>query len=327
MLGLLRRRDLKTAPHVGHTSVMGTVACQQVYGLNGVAAAERAGRELNRLDALWSPYRPGNIVDAVHKAAGGGAVTADRDTLQLLQTAKAVGLLSRGAFDVTADPLMRLWRKAAQRKALPHAGEVEKMRALVCIADLQIGSGAYIRLPRRGQGLDLGGIGKGYAADRVREIYREAGIRHAILNMGGNVLLLSGKPDGTPWKVGVRNPASPHAELVGYIEAEDCSVVTSGDYEQYFDYTDPLLGTRRLHHIMDPRSGWPAESGISGVTVVAASSALADALATAALVLGLEKGMVLCASFESAHALMIGSNGELHMSAGMPALFKQLGKP
>ena len=246
----------------------------------------------------------------------------DADTLQLLQTAKAVGLLSRGAFDITVEPLMRLWRTATKRKVPPHADDIEKMRSLVSIADLQIDYGAQIRLPRRGQGLDLGGIGKGYGADRVREIYREVGIRHAVLNIGGNVLLLSGKPDGTPWKVGVRSPSSPYSELVGYIEAKDCSVVTSGDYERFFDYTDPLLGTRRLHHIIDPRSGWPADSGISGVTVVAASSALADALATAALVLGLEKGMALCASFGGAHALMIGSKGELHMSAGMPALFK-----
>jgi len=322
MLGFLSRYDLKTDPYIWHDSVMGSVAYQQVYGLNGPVAADKAGREMHRLNALWSPYFPGNIIDTVSKAAGRCTVAADSDTLQLLQTAKELALPSQGALDITVDPLICLWRMAAQQKVPPRPGEIEKKRNLVCISDLQITSGGHIWLPRHGQGLDLGGIGKGFTADRVREIYRKAGIRHAVLNIGGNVMLLGSKPNGTPWKVGIRNPALPHRELVGYIEAEDCAVVTSGDYEQFFDYTDPLLGKRRLHHIIDPRSGWPADSGISGVTIVAASSALADGLATAALVLGLEKGMALCNSFTDTHALMISNKGELHMTQGMSGLFQ-----
>lgn len=317
----LRRWRVKTAPFKSCTSVMGTVVYQEVYGINGAAAAEKALRELHRLDALWSPYRPGNIVDVMRKAAGKSSVSADPDTLRVLLTAKELGALSGGVFDITADPLIELWRKAARETVPPRHDKLEEKLALVNFADLQINCGGLIYLPRPGQGLDLGGIGKGYAADQIYEIYREAGVRHAVLNIGGNVLVLNGKADGTPWKIGIKNPAFPQSELVGYIEATNCSVVTSGDYEQFFEYTDPDQGPRRYHHIIDPRSGWPADSGITGVTVVSPSSTLADVLATAVFILGIEKGIALCHAFADAHALVINKQGRLHMTEGMSGLF------
>lgn len=319
----LRRREVRSVPQVNRTAVMGTIACQEVYGINGAKVLELVCRELHRLDALWSPYRPGNMVDAIRKAAGREPVTADPDTLQVLKTAKSLGLFARGSFDITLDPLLKLWRRAARAGRPPSGDEVEALLPLVNIRDLELDSDKGVYLHRRGQGVDLGGIGKGYAADRVGEIYRQAGIRHALVSIGGNVLVLNGKPDGTPWRIGIKDPACPNGKLTGYIEAENCSVVTSGDYEQYFEYSDSAGGTQRYHHIIDPRTGWPVESGIAGVTVMSPSSTLADALATAVFVLGPEEGLALCDFFTDTHVLVIDQSGALRMTAGMRNMFTE----
>ncbi|MFW5897049.1 MAG: FAD:protein FMN transferase, partial [Bacillota bacterium] len=251
---------------------MGTIASQEVYGIHGPAVLERAGRELHRLDALWSPCRPGNIVDVIRRAAGREMVTVDADTLQVLRMAKALGLSARGAFDITSDPLIRLWRRALGSGVPPHRHEIEELLPLVGTNHLKLKSRSTVYLPYRGQGVDLGGIGKGFAADRLRQIYCDAGIRHAAINIGGNVLVMNRKPDGTPWRIGIKDPGDPGNRLLGYVEVEDCSVVTSGAYEQCFEHTDPAGIPRRFHHIVDPRTGWPAESGLEGVTVVSSSS-------------------------------------------------------
>jgi thiamine biosynthesis lipoprotein len=304
-------------PSTGQTTAMGTVVRQAVYGINGAAVAAKVFEELRRFDGLWSPLRPGNMADAIRRNAGIAPVKVDSDTFRILSASREIGIRSGGAFDITIDPLIRLWREAARQKALPPAGAIETSAALVSIDELELGPGSRVFLPRRGQGIDLGAIGKGYAADRIRELYKESGIRHAVIDIGGNVLVLGARPGGSSWKIGIKNPLHPDGEFVGYIEAENCSVVTSGDYERFYDYADGKGASRRFHHIIDPRSGWSAETDVAGVTVMAASSCVADALATAAFILGMGKGMKLCNSFEDAHSLFIDNRGEIRLSTGM----------
>lgn len=317
----LKYRKLEMEPHTSSASCMGTEVHQRIYGLNGALVAKRALLELQRLDSLWSPFKKGSTVSTINQAAGRRRVQVDSSTLQILIEAKRWGHLSKGTFDSTIYPVLELWRKAAQKRTLPDAEEIERRLPLVNIEDLQISPHGEIYLPLQGQGLDLGGIGKGYAADRVREIYEEAGIQHALINIGGNVLVINSTFHGSPWKIGIKSPSSPQGSLLGYVEAVNCSVVTSGDYEQFFEYRDPVLGRRTFHHIIDPQTGWPAESHLSGVTVMSPSSIQADVLATALFILGVEEGLTLCTSFQDTYALIVDKNGSLHMSEGMEDFF------
>lgn len=309
-------RRVKAAPSVGRCPVMGTVAYQEVYGIGGDEAVREVERELDRLDELWSPCRADTIVSKIGQSAGIGPVPVDSDTEKILAEALSIGNLSHGVFDVTAEPLIRLWRSALRTKEPPGKEDVESALNLVCRDELKITPDHQVYLSRRGQGVDLGGIGKGFAADRARMMYQQAGIRNAVINLGGNCLVMGSKPDGSPWKVGIRNPRYPRSEIVGYVEVRDSSVVTSGDYEKFFDCRDHAGEVRRYHHILDPRTGWPARSGLWAVTVISSSSILCDALATAAFVLGQEKGMELCRSLES-EALLIDSNGGMIMTEGV----------
>ena len=321
MFGIFSRSKTQTEPFVNSGPVMSTVVYQKIYGINGADAAENVSRELQRIDSLWSPSFPGNIIDNIRRCSGISALSADKDTVNICRQAKTFGMLSRGAFDITSDPLIRLWREAAQKKSPPSPDEIKKARDLICKDDLQIGQDKTISLARIGQGIDLGGIGKGYAADRCKRIYQDAGVKHAVVNIGGNVLVMNSKPDGSPWKIGIKDPRDKNGKLIGFIEAVDCSVVTSGDYERFFDYIDCNNKIKRFHHILDPRTGYPVETDIASVTVISDSSCLCDALSTAAFVLGKEEGMKLCSQFDNTSFLFIDKNGNIEMNGELIVKF------
>jgi thiamine biosynthesis lipoprotein len=155
-----------------------------------------------------------------------------------------------------------------------------------------------VGLKRTGQSIDLGGIGKGFAADKIVELFRGYGISSAFTNFGGNVAAIGSKPDGSPWHVGIRHPRKEEG-LIGAVLVSDKSVVTSGDYQRYFVDNDGI----RYHHILDPATGYPADSGLVSVTVISDSSVTADALSTLLFVAGMEKGIECLESFPGTEAI------------------------
>ena len=164
---------------------------------------------------------------------------------------------------------------------------------------------------------DLGGIAKGYIADRVKEHLLGLGVEHAVIDLGGNVILIGGKPDGSPFTIGVKDPLGENGELLETVESIDESLVSSGIYERWFEHEG-----RRYHHILDPFTGAPSESDLAGVTVISASSADGDALSTACLLLGSEAGMELAESMDGVEALFVTRDGQVHMTSGMEKRIK-----
>lgn len=320
------RSTLTAKPYTSRFAAMGTVVWQQVYGIHALSAAETAVREIERLDRLWSPLGRGNILQKLRDNAGAAPQTTDDDTASILSTAKDIARLSHGRYDITAEPLTTLWRQAHRSMTPPCKERIDNARRLTAIGDLHLLPGNNVYLARAGQGIDLGGIGKGFAADRVRTIFQQAGICHALVNLGGNVMAQGAKPDGSAWKIGIKDPHNPNGPLIGCIDARDCSVVTSGGYERFFDYTDTSHHRHRYHHIIDPTTGYPAESDVAGVTVVSPSSTRCDALATAAFILGTRRGITLCESYEQTHVLCIDTHGKMHMSSGMAEIFTPAGE-
>ncbi len=319
-----RLAKVEAAEYTCRFAAMGTEIYQQVHGVNAQAAAWRVSQEIQRLDSLWSPYRCGNIVDNLRDAAGKRRISADADTLEVIRAAKRMSLQSHKVYDITSGPLIRLWRQACRKKLPPSDDEIQKACEYVNMENLLIGPDNQLFLQRKGQSMDLGGIGKGFAADRAREIYYRYGIRRALINLGGNVLVLASNASSSPWRIGVKNPFDPRGKLIGYVKIRNGSVVTSGGYEKYFEYTDTYNRTQRYHHILDPRTGRPADSGVMGVTVVSTSSTLSDSLATAAFILGREEGTRLCERLNDTHILFVDNQNQIHMSKGMAELFTPL---
>jgi len=170
-----------------------------------------------------------------------------------------------------------------------------------------------VRIPA-GMQLDLGGVAKGYISAKVAAFLREKGVERALINLGGNIVTLGDRPGGGPWRIGIRDPWGGPADYIGALECTNAAIVTSGVYERGF-----TLGGVRYHHILDPRSGMPVQSGLMQVSVHCADAALADALASAALALGPTEGLALIESF-GAEGCCIAEDGSMEFTEGFDML-------
>lgn len=299
-------------------ALMGTAVFQEAYGINAERAAQDVFREIQRLEGLWSPFLDASEISLLNRSAGVRPVPVSPETARILSFAKAVWFLSSGAFDVSTGPLIQLWRESLEKCTLPSSDAIGEALALKGCGEIRLLPDWQAYLPRKGQAVDLGAVGKGFAADRAGEIYRQSGIRCACISLGGNVLVVGRRHDGDCWTIGVRNPAGGRDECIGYFEAENCSAVTSGGYERFVEHEGS-----RYHHIIDPATGRPSASDAASVTVIAPSSMVADALSTAAFVLGVEKGKRLIESFKGVQAVLVDSKGKVHQTAGSAAFIQQ----
>ncbi len=227
---------------------------------------------------------------------------ADEETLKLLDTALSWKGKTDGAFDPMLGTLTSLWNfNGSPPGPVPSAAAVEDAKAHTDPSDPE----ALI---------DLGGIAKGYIADRLKDRLMSEGVKSALINLGGNVLLLGSKPDGSDFRIGIRDPEDPSGKNVTCAVAlSDKSVVTSGVYERYFEQDGV-----RYHHILDPATGHPADTDVSSVTVITDDSASGDALSTACLVMGHEKGQALIESLPDTEAMFILMSGDTVKTAGFP---------
>ncbi len=172
-------------------------------------------------------------------------------------------------------------------------------------------------LGRTGQSIDLGGIGKGYTGDKILDVLRKYDISSAYSNLGGNVVTLGAKPDGSPWNIGIQHPRQENG-MIGVVSVVGQTVVTSGDYQRY---STGGQGQRR-HHILDPRTGYPSESGLVSVSIVADRSVVADALSTMLFVSGMEKGLGFLSRFPRAEAILVDSRLQVYVTKGLRSRFQ-----
>lgn len=251
------------------------------YGKDAEASAEAAINEIERIDALLSIESESGSVRRVNDA---GSAAIDRETELIVEQALEIFSSTGGAFDITVLPLMELWGFTSGNFRVPERSEIDAALDRVGSGKLALTNGA---LSLGGAaGIDLGGIAKGYTSDRLMELLRSRGIESACVSLGGNVQCLGAKPDGSAWRCGIVHPFKKDGgEYLGIIAVKDKAVITSGAYERNF--TDKVSG-KLYHHIIDPKTGYPAESDLSSVTIVSESGILADALSTACYIMGLE---------------------------------------
>jgi len=289
--------------HEASFTVMHTILACKAYGRRPEAALEAAYAEVRRLELLFSRFLAESEVCGINERAGKALVAVSPDTMHVLKEAIAAGRRSEGLFDVTIAPLMNLW-DFTHASASPSQAAIDSVLPLVdyrqVVVDEKTGRAG---LGKPGMVLDLGGLAKGYAADRAKQVLLDCDIQSAYINLGGNVVLVGAKPDGSAWKVGIRHPRIPNA-LVGAISAEGSSVVTSGDYERFFIDEQG----ERQHHIVDPRTGRPSRSGLVSLTVACPQSLQADVLSTTCFLGGLEGCKKLLADLPEVGVFAIDDN-------------------
>lgn len=238
---------------------MDTVMDLQVWGKDAQKALRKMKEEITALESVWSATKQDSLITRLNM---GEDVALTQPQQELLQQAEELSARTRGLFDPKLGGYIRAWGFYDKQYKVPDEEDLERIR------------------PQ----WDLGGIVKGYAGDRLTEILDTFNIDRAILNLGGNIQTYGEKPDGEPWKIAIQHP---DGGTLGTVSVRGTmAVVTSGDYQRYFEQDGKVY-----HHIIDPRSGYPADSGLTSVTVICKDGTLADALSTAFFVMGMEKAV------------------------------------
>jgi thiamine biosynthesis lipoprotein len=290
---------------------MGTVLEIALHGLESQPAA-RVLDDLYEvaagLDSLLSVYQPDSDISRLNRAAGRGPQQVDAAVAEILRLSIAYSDLTRGAFDVTIGPLVELWEEAVARDAVPTAAELADARRRVGSNQIDVESDGAVSLAREGMKIDLGGIAKGHALDRMLPLLARHGVESALLNFGQSSSWALGAPPGSPgWRLLVRGP---DGGFTGTITLRDQALSVSGRVGQWVE-----IGGRRYGHVIDPRSG-ELLTGQRQAIVVAREAALAEALSTALLVLDVEAGLAVVAAQPDCEGLLIEESGELRSTPG-----------
>ena len=306
--GCAAQKELPKLSEVGF--YLDTVITMTAYVEDGQILKD-AMSECGRYEKILSRTVEGSDVWRINHADGAPVEVSD-DTIAILQCAKRISDLSGGAFDVTIAPVSVLWDFTSGNAVLPDAEEIKKAAEMVDYTKIGI-DGNIVSLPA-GMMIDLGGIAKGYIADRVKEYLEKRGVKHAVLSFGGNVVAIGLKPDGSEWKVGIQDIDKPTGGSMLISRNTGGSTVTSGIYERGFD-----LDGVRYHHLLSAETGWPVQNELASVTIFSDSSMEGDALSTAAFVLGTEEGLKLINSLEGIEAVFIARDRSAVYSSGAEA--------
>ncbi|MBT9169130.1 MAG: FAD:protein FMN transferase [Syntrophomonadaceae bacterium] len=294
--------------------LMDTVVETMIYTANSKAgenALSAAFFEAVRLEAILNRHRAGSELKAINLLAGKEPLSVSADTFTNISLALEVGRLTSGAFDLTVAPLLELWGFATGNTVVPSQQELAKVLPLVDYRRVRLTEeGMQVFLENDGMKVDLGGIAKGYIVDKAVEVLQAAGISSGTVDAGGDIRVIGSKPDGSPWRIGIRHPRE-RRELVAIVDLRDKAIVTSGDYERFF-----TVGGQRYHHLLDPQTGLPVR-GVTSVTIVAPNAFTADAYSTAVFVMGQERGMALVESLPELEAIIITEDGQIHLSSGL----------
>ncbi len=268
-------------------------------------------QEIERIENLLSEFRPGSITSHINGEAGIKAVPLDDEVYGLTERCLKVSAITQGAFDISTKPLKALYDFKNGNFVLPSNKIVRETIKNIGFKNIILDPvNKSVFLSRKKMAISFASIGKGYAADRVKQKWIKAGLQSGVINASGDLTTIGQRADGTPWKVGIAHPDKKN-EIMFYLPVSDASVATSGDYEQYFMHH----GTR-YSHIINPKSGLPVK-GIKSVSVVSASAELSDALATAVYVMGVESGLYFINQLPGTHCLILDEKNQSYFSKNL----------
>lgn len=294
-------------------------------GETGRAELTIAGvfREIDRLDAMMTIWKPGSEVLQLNAAAGIAPVKVSQELREVLTIARQVSEWTDGKFDITFGALAGLWKFDAQNQdnSIPTRAEIERRLPLLDYTQVDVDEAAGTAFIRtRGVTVNLGGIGKGYAVDRAATMLRRAGLNDFMIQFGGD-LYLGGRRGDRPWRAAIRDPRGAPDTHFAALDLSDETFSTSGDYERYF-----LANGRRYHHIIDPDSGEPP-TGSRSVTLVTKRAVLADAIAKGVFILGPERGLALIERLPDVEGVIVSSRNEVLVSSGLKERLIRTGDP
>ncbi|MGB4660720.1 MAG: FAD:protein FMN transferase [Mobilitalea sp.] len=289
----------------------GTMNHIQVEDNISIVLMDQMVETASELDDLLSVFKPNSEISQINENAGLRPTKVSSETIKLLERALHYSDISKGSFDITIRPAVKLWSIGHKEQRIPTEEEIQEIRQLVDYRQVEIDKvSGSVYLRNKGQAIDLGGIAKGYAADLIGTKLKMAGVKSAILNFGGTIVTIGNKKNGTSWRVGIQNPLAKRGCSVGAVNLKDTAMVTSAVNERFF-----IKDGIRYHHLLDPTTLKPAQSGVMSISAVGTCAMDLDALTTALFVMGMEKGIALAKSL-GIDAIYLLDNGSMFSTNG-----------
>ena len=276
----------------------------------GADLSDAVKAETERLESLFSVTDENSEIGVLNRT---GAVDASDETVELICRALEISEVTNGALDITVYPAVKAWGFTTDEYTVPSPGQIENLRKVIDSSKVTV-SGNTVSLPE-GFMIDLGAVAKGYLGDRIRAILKDEGITSAIADLGGNIVTVGSRPDGSPWRVAIRDPNGDGS--VGVIEVTDKNVVTSGSYERFFIDEN---GVKRWH-IIDPVTAEPANGGLLSATIIGNNGVLCDGLSTAVFVMGAEKAEALRKKTGGFDMVLVTADHEVIVTEGIAGTF------
>lgn len=308
-----------TAPAPRYEKLLGTVCFVNLFEDGKELYYDEIFTRLKAIDNEFNYSKGFSDLYRLNTFGSSKAVGVSEDVIKVLETAQKVSAITGGAFDVSIEPLVKLWRVNTNYPHVASQEEIDETRPLVDYRNIFLDSSDHtVRFEKKGMALNFGGIAKGYAADEIVKICEKHKISKAIIDLGGNIYVYGRKSKKELWNVGIKNPESPDSMPLVKISVPQISVVTSGVYERYFD-----VGKKHYHHLLSPYTGAPVENNLSSVTVISENSMLADALSTAFFILGKEESLKLIPTLQKEFnaefsAIFIEKNHTITFSKDFP---------
>lgn len=307
---ILRSRDTST---ITTFYAMDTIMSVTASGKNAKNTVQKVKQAIIRLDTELSVSNPESLV---YKMNNTGMTQRNADIDYLLKRSLEAKDLTDGAFDICIYPLMEEWGFTDKNYHVPDKEVLDELCAKLATSKIDVNESDDTVSLSQDTRIDFGGIAKGYASKVACDIMHEEGIQSALLNLGGNVCAVGGKPDNTPWSVAVKSPDK-SSDYLCILKIKDKCVITSGGYERYFKENG-----KTYHHILNPKTGYPAESGLISVTIISDDPTLADALSTALFVMGREKAIALWReNTDLFDFVLYDTNNRLYVSEGIKNVF------
>ena len=267
-----------------NTMAMNTVIRMTIYGHDDTALDD-AFKLLYEIDNSLSMYNPSSDISLVNRNAGLQEISPGHYALEAVADSMRLYEITGGVFNPLIGAVTRLWKINTADGKKPSQESLDQAVSLADIRNIAISSDK-IFLREKGCVIDLGGIAKGYASGKIASLFRDKGIKSAIIDLGGNVHAVGGKIDGSSWRIGIRNPLEPAGTPALVVDVKDCAVITSGNYERY-----KTIDGKKYSHFFDPLTGRSVNSDLLSVTIISEDGSLADGLATAFMITGVNKAL------------------------------------
>lgn len=299
--------------------LMGTVISVTLYDSTDETILDDVFDKVKNLEAIFSINTAGTEVDKINENAGIEPVKVSDDTIEVVKEGLYYSDLSNGKFDITVGPLVKLWNIPDRpTNDIPTQDEIDTVIPLTNYKDVVVDeTNKTVFLTQPGMMLDLGGIAKGYTADVISKMLTDKGVKSAIIDLGGNIFAHGEKTSGESWKIGIQNPFSTRGEIVGAISVKNKSIVTSGIYERFIE-----VDGVKYHHILNPKTGYPYENDIAGITIISDKSTTGDALSTSVFALGIDDGIKFVEELDGVDAIFVTKDNGIYVTSGVKDNFE-----